>query len=285
MGTLTKISIVVLVVLILLACPVFITQATVGPHYRQAYDRQQLENQLLAQSVRAGELVVKQTTLERDKLAAALTRDSGAMQTEIDQLKAELALARQRSAKLDNDLSLINGELAKLRADYEANTERTKTLTQQRDEAFSKIQMLNDESRRLTDLLKQTQLDMDRQGAIIKTLREQLVERDDRLRQLEQERGVSPAARAPAAPAPGPGAGRSDVAIHGTVTGVRGDLASINVGSAKGVKPGMQLVIYRGSEYVAKLRVDQVDVGQSAGIISDKRLDPLQGDKVTDRLE
>jgi hypothetical protein len=47
----------------------------------------------------------------------------------------------------------------------------------------------------------------------------------------------------------------------------------------------MQLIIYRGSEYVAKLRVDQVDVGQSAGIVSDKRLDPLQGDKVTDRLE
>ncbi|MCJ7544851.1 MAG: hypothetical protein MUP47_09885 [Phycisphaerae bacterium] len=282
MGTLTKISIVVLVVLILLACPVFITQATVGPHYRQAYDRQELENQLLAQSVRAGELVVKQTTLERDRLAAALTRDSGAMQTEIDQLKAELALARQRSAKLDNDLSLINGELAKLRADYESNTERTKTLTQQRDEGFAKIQMLNDESRRLTDLLKQTQLDMDRQGAIIKTLREQLVERDDRLRQLEQEHGVSTAAKPP--PAPGAGA-RSDVTINGTVTGVRGDLASINVGSAKGVKPGMQLVIYRGSEYVAKLRVDQVDVGQSAGIISDKRLDPLQGDKVTDRLE
>jgi hypothetical protein len=282
-GTLTKISIVVLVVLILLACPVFITQATVGPYYRQAYDRRELENELLAQSVRAGELVVKQTTLERDKLAAALTRDSGAMQTEIDQLKAELALARQRSAKLDNDLSLINGELAKLRADYEANTERTKTLTQQRDEAFAKIQMLNDESRRLTDQLKQTQLDLDRQGAIINTLREQLVERDDRIRQLEQQYGVTPTTPKPPT-APGT-VGRSDVAINGTVTGVRGDLASINVGSAKGVKPGMQLIIYRGSEYVAKLRVEQVDVGQSAGIISERKQDPIQGDKVTDRLE
>ena len=282
MGILTKISIVVLVVLILLACPVFITQATVGPYYRQAYDRQQLEKELLAQSARFSELALKQTILERDKLSADLTQDSGARQTEIDQLKAELALARQRSAKLDNDLSLINGELAKLRADYESNTERTKTLTQQRDEAFAKIQMLNDESRRLTDQLKQTQLDMDRQGAIIKTLREQLVERDDRLRQLEQQHGVSAAPRPAATTGP---VGRSDVAINGTVTGVRGDLASINIGSAKGVKPGMQLIIYRGSEYVAKLRIDQVDVGQSAGMISDKRLDPIQGDKVTDRLE
>jgi small-conductance mechanosensitive channel len=282
LGILTKISIVVLVVLILLACPVFITQATVGPAYRQAYDRQEREKDLLAQSVRASELVLKQATLERDRLAAALTQDRLAMQTEIDQLRADLSAARQRSAKLDNDLSLINGELAKLRADYQSNTERTKTLTQQRDEAFAKVQMLNDETRRLSDLLKQTQLDMDRQGAIIKTLREQLVERDDRLRQLEQQSGVSAAARPTSAPV---GAVRSDVPISGTVTSVRGELASINVGSAKGVKPGMQLIIYRGSEYVAKLRVDQVDVGQSAGIISDKRLDPLQGDKVTDRLE
>ncbi len=282
MATLTKISIVVLVVLILLACPVFITLAMEGPQYRQAYDRQKLENELLAQSVRASELVLKQTTLERDRLAAALTRDSGAMQTEIDQLKAELAMARQRSAKLDNDLSLINGELAKLRADYESNTERTKILIQQRDEAFAKIQMLNDETRRLADLLKQTQLDMDRQGAIIKTLREQLVERDDRLRQLEQQYGVPTAARTPP---PSGAVGRSDVPINGTVTGVRGELASINVGSAKGVKPGMQLIIYRGSDYVAKLRIEQVDVGQSAGVISDKQLDPVQGDKVTDRLE
>lgn len=282
MGILTKISVVVLVVLILLACPVFITQATVGPAYRQAYDRQEREKDLLAQSVRASELVLKQAILERDRFAAALTQDRLAMQTEIDQLRADLSEARQRSTKLDNDLSLINGELAKLRADYQSNTERTKTLTQQRDEAFTKVQMLNDETRRLTDLLKQTQLDMERQGAIIKTLREQLVERDDRLRQLEQEYGVSTAARTTTAPVAG---ARSDVPINGTVTSVRGELASINVGSAKGVKPGMQLIIYRGSEYVAKLRVDQVDVGQSAGIISEKRLDPLQGDKVTDRLE
>lgn len=282
MGILTKISIVVLVVLILLACPVFITQATVGPTYRQAYDREILRNELLAQSIRANELLLQQTTLARDRLATRLTQDSGAMQAKIDRLEADLATARQRSGKLDNDLSLINGELAKLRSDYESNSERTKTLTAQRDEAFGKIQMLNEETRSLTDKLKQTQLDMDRQGAIIKTLREQLVERDDRLRQLEQQYGITSPARPGVPPTVVP---RSDVPMNGTVTGVKGDLASINIGSAKGVKPGMQLIIFRGAEYVAKLRVDQVDVGQSAGIISEKRLDPIQGDKVTDRLE
>ncbi len=283
MGILTKISIVVLVVLILLACPVFITQATVAPEYFLAYKASKTENEINAQAVRAGMLALQQMTAERDRLAAALTKDTGAMQAEIDRLKADLSSERQRTAKLDNDLALINGELAKLRADYQSNTERTKALVEQRDDAFKKVQMLNDETRRLSDQLKQTQLDMDRQGGIIKTLREQLAERDDRLRQMEQQFGVkAPPAAAPEAREAAP---RPAVPINGTVTSVRGDLASINIGSAKGVQPGMQLIIYRGAEFVAKLRVDQVDVGQAAGVISDKRLDPLQGDKVTDRLE
>jgi uncharacterized protein (DUF3084 family) len=282
LGILTKISIVVLVALILLACPVFITQATVAPEYLLAFKASKAENEINAQAVRAGMLALQQMTAERDRLTATLTRDSGAMQADIDRLKADLSAERQRTAKLDNDLALINGELAKLRADYQSNTERTKALTEQRDDAFKKVQMLNDETRRLSDQLKQTQLDMDRQGGIIRTLREQLAERDDRLRQMEAQFGVKAPAAAPEARE---AASRPAVPISGTVTSVRGDLASINIGSAKGVQPGMQLIIYRGADYVAKLRVDQVDVSQAAGVISDKRLDPLQGDKVTDRLE
>jgi hypothetical protein len=283
LGILTKVAIVVLVALILLACPVFITQATVAPEYLMAFKASKTENEINAQAVRAGMLALQQMTAERDRLAAALTKDTGSMQAEMDRLKADLSSERQRSAKLDNDLAMINSELAKLRTDYQSNSERTKTLTEQRDDAFKKIQMLNDETRRLSDQLKQTQLDMDRQTGIIKTLREQLVERDDRIRQMEAQFGVK---APPATPgASGGGTARPAVPISGTVTSVRGDLASINIGSAKGIKAGMQLIIYRGANYVAKLRVDQVDVNQSAGVISDKRLDPLLGDKVTDRLE
>lgn len=283
MGTLTKIAIVVLVVLILLACPVFITQATLTPGYLVAYKSKMEEIGILQQEVRHSKLVLQQMTAERDRLSTALTKDTGALQGEIDRLRTELVTERQRSAKLESDLQLINGEISKLRLDYESNTKRTAALAEQRDDAFSKVQALNDELRKITDQLKQTQLDMDRQGGMIRALREQLVERDERIRQYQQQLG--PAALTATAPATGPPAVGPDMRISGTLTAVKGDLVSINIGSAKGVRQGMLLIVYRGADYVAKFRVDQVDVAESAGIILDKRLDPMPGDKVADRLE
>jgi uncharacterized protein YukE len=281
LGILTKISIVVLVVLVLLACPVFITQAVVGPSYREAYDAQVKKSELAEQAVRAGMLDLQKVTQERNDLAGQLRRDTGELQAALDVAKNQLVVEKQKSDKLSNDLSGITLDLNKLRADYENNSKRTTALTEQRDSALKKIEALSEENRRFSDTLKQSQLEMDRLNEVSRTLREQIAERDDRIRQLEQQVGGAAAGAAARAPTPV----TSEVRINGTVTAVNGDLASINVGSAKGVKPGMSLIIYRGAEYVAKLRVDQVDVGQSAGVIIDKRLDVAQGDKVTDKLD
>ncbi len=286
MSTLTKIAIVVLVVLILLACPVFITQSRLAPTYEDAYKRLEQRAGILEQEVRHGQLSVQVLSRERDRLAGDLTKETGAMQGEIERLKRELTDERRKAAELAKNLELMNTELSKLRLDFEANSKRTAALSQQRDDAFDKIQKLNDEFRKTTDKLKKTQLDMDRQGGIIRALEEQRVQRDERIKHLEQLLGsaAGPGAAAPTAPT-APAAPRTDIRISGTVTAVRGDLASVNVGSAKGVRPGMMLVIYRGADYVAKLRVDNVDVGESAGVIIDPRLDPMQGDKVADRLD
>jgi len=106
--------------------------------------------------------------------------------------------------------------------------------------------------------------------------------RYERIRELEEEveelRSPGAVARKDGAPevtfAPGE-------TITGTVIAVDGDYASINIGSAKGIGPGMLLIIYRGTELVSFLRVVEVDVAEAAGIIINSRLDPLQGDKVT----
>ena len=68
--------------------------------------------------------------------------------------------------------------------------------------------------------------------------------------------------------------------MSGTVTGVRGELASINIGSAKGVTNGMELMIFRGGDFVAYLQVQDVQASSAAGIVVKKRLDPIVGDKV-----
>ena len=61
---------------------------------------------------------------------------------------------------------------------------------------------------------------------------------------------------------------------------VSNDVVSINIGSAGGIKPGMRLIIYRENKFVANLRIAEVDINEAVGIISDKKQDPVQGDKV-----
>jgi hypothetical protein len=73
--------------------------------------------------------------------------------------------------------------------------------------------------------------------------------------------------------------------IIGSITAVRGDLASLSVGSASGVKKGMEFTIYRGGDFVAFLRIANVDVADSTGIIADRTREPKVGDKASNNLE
>lgn len=73
-------------------------------------------------------------------------------------------------------------------------------------------------------------------------------------------------------------------AIWGKVLEVSGDLVTITVGSADGVKKDMVFVIHRGDRYVGDLKISLVDPNQSAGRIIRSAVTPEQGDEVTDAL-
>ncbi len=72
--------------------------------------------------------------------------------------------------------------------------------------------------------------------------------------------------------------------LHGrliaTVTAARDGLASINAGQGQGIEEGMRLMIVRGDQYIATLRIDRVDPGESGGLVIDQQYPPMQGDKV-----
>jgi hypothetical protein len=282
LGILTKIFIVSLVVLILIACPIFIRQATVAPSWRSAYQTCLANAEAAKQNAQLMALGAQQLGQQYAQLQQEYARDAASRQIQLDEQAGQLVLVRQENARLSGELQALTVELGRLRADYETNTKRTELLAQQRQEAFAQLETLNEESRRLSDQFQQLQLEAERQREIGRMLNEQLVEREERIRQLEQMiaggGGAVPAApSAAAAPAEAP-------SITGTVTGIKDNLASVNIGSAKGIKAGMQLVVYRGPEFVAHLRVQDVRVDESAGLIADQRLEVQQGDKVTTRL-
>ncbi len=74
-------------------------------------------------------------------------------------------------------------------------------------------------------------------------------------------------------------------AIRGKVLDVSGDIVTISVGTADGVKTDMVFIIHRNSnEYVGDLKISLVDPERSAGRLVRSRYTPGPGDMVTDAL-
>ena len=78
--------------------------------------------------------------------------------------------------------------------------------------------------------------------------------------------------------------------IRGEVTSVKGTLASISVGNADGVAPGMMFLVYRKAQdggnpqYLGSIRVTRVETNQAAGQIEQSTGDIKPGDSVRDEL-
>ena len=89
-------------------------------------------------------------------------------------------------------------------------------------------------------------------------------------------------ARPPVATTPAPKPRPKPVArINTTLRAVRGDLASIAVGSEAGVTAGMKLIVSRGNDYVATLVISQIEKRQAAGELVDTKLPAKSGDTVS----
>lgn len=74
----------------------------------------------------------------------------------------------------------------------------------------------------------------------------------------------------------------SGTALRGRITEVDGELVTISVGRADGVKKGMKFVIHRNDEYVGDLIISAVDPNESAGRLTIAPRKPSRGDIVTD---
>ncbi len=277
MSILTKISVVVLLVLILLACPVFITQATIAPNYRAAYEQQLAKTQLEAMRARSHMLLNGQLVAQRDAAIAEAERFRQQTQQELARMTANLGAWQTKSAEQENNLKNMTTQLSGLRSAADTFNKRNELLASQLDESRTEIDKLTKENLRTSEMQKQTEAEKERLDKIARVHAERIAELEQENEQLRQSGAQAKAGEAELVPVAPEG-------ITGSITSVKGDYASINIGSANGIKPNMQLIIYRGDQLVGFLRVEGVDVNQAAGIVTDRQLDPLRGDKVTTSL-
>ena len=281
MNVLTKICVVILVILVLLATPVFIHQSVMIPNYKQAYEGQRLRNQALHMDAKHKTLALQRAMADIEALTRRTNTSKETLERDIQDRIAENTRLQGEIAGLQADITKFNSELTALRKSHEENVKRRELLTTHLGEARAQIDKLNGMNRSLEEMLKATQADVERLTKVSRVRLEQITEKDEQIRELTElleaakAGGPATAAGKPDMPAP---------SITGTVDSVRGDLVGINIGAAKGIKPGMKLIVFRGTNFVAHLRIQEVDVNQAAGVLADKQLDPMPGDKVTTSL-
>lgn len=284
MSILTKISVVLLLVLVLLACPVFITQATQLPAYKDAYARQRTEIESIKQANRHLQLALTQAQEQVGRYADDIR------ELEVAKRLVELTLGTQ----IDDHVAANLG-MSKTLAGLQANLDVLgQNMTKELARADKLADQLN-ESWKLTDELKKHIIDLNatvadkdvamaRLEATVRKLRMDIAQREREIADLV--RRWAERDKPTVAVGPEDGVRPPVPMIRGTITAVDEDAASINIGSAKGIKKGMKLIVYRdGDGFVSYLQIELVDLNSAAGVVVSKRLglEPRIDDKVKTR--
>ena len=281
MSTLTKICVVVLVVLVLFSATVFTQQAVVVTNWKKAYQAE-VERRRLAEAEAANNQLtatVWQRLYERQRQRAEANAQN--LQSTIDQQKGEISRLSSIAADLSGRYQDLNANLKALEislaSEVRLNKELSAQLRAQRDKNIAQANELRDAQQRNSELVARNE-ELEREARL---LRQQAAQRKLEVAQLEEKIRKLEAGGAKPVEAPIPAGPK----IEATVTAVENNVVGLNVGAASGVKKGMRFYIYRGEEFVAYVRVEEVLASSCAGIIEDPRLEVQQGDKATTSLE
>lgn len=283
MNILTKISVVFLVVASLVAMPVFINLAVAHANYKQAFLEQKEAYKRLESVNRQRQEQVARLSNELDQTRTAGTSRETALQARVDEMQLKNAQLNGQLTSMQQTISEIRSDMVELKNSLKTEQALVAKLQGELQSAWDEQTRQQQELIRMGGLLKEERARAERLAKNNKVLREQAEDMRNTIEQLNTQ--VASAGQAPdVAEDDAMLAASPEQNITGTVTAVQNNLASVNVGSAHGVKAGMKLIVYRGDQFVGNLKVEQVRVNESAGIMVDKRLSPQQGDKVTSSL-
>ena len=276
MNILTKICVVILLVLVIFACPIFITQATVGPNYRHLHEQEQKRSQLFAQSAQAARLRAELLNSQREEAFRQISALRQELATARDSADTKVKELQGAKASLEAEKAGMETNVAKLATVVKDDQEQIKKLTKDLGDSREMISKLTKDSLDLKGLLDEATHQAERAQLVARSFREKNEELKNEIKDLRERfaAGGQRPSEAPEVRGTGP-------VITGTITAIDRDVASISIGSAQGIKLGMKLMIYRSQDFVAYMTIENVDVGEAAGIITDKRLEPKQGDAVS----
>jgi len=290
LSTLSKVFIVILVVFSIAFSMLVIQSTAQTQNFKKLAD----ENKTWAQREQA----LREAADNQHKVVVLQYQQTVAdLQEQLDRQQQQLQQLQSQFSQQRNELLTEQQKVALLTAQAAQSSTLVKTLTAERQELQEQLAALRKQTSelksvnfRLTEENNELQLQKELFSREINQLKEQnfaLSERIDQLRDrlrsyepgLAQAPVLKPGEQAvpvmPVVKAP----------IYGKVKEVREDLAAITVGSADGVKDGMEFIVYRGSQYLGKLRVTKVRTNESAGTLEQVEGTIQPGDDVADHFE
>jgi hypothetical protein len=283
-STLTKVLVVLLTLSAIFLCGIVVTYAASAANYKAKYDDTATENKELA----AGKATLQSQLNEglkakQDAIASLqdqinkLTADNSSLQSEALTLKAAKDELQERIngwtgtiqknnqivADLQQQLAATRGELDKIRGEVVTDRGQLSQVRASFEEKSLQLKSLERENMRLVE--DKTALENKAGGRV-----------------------AAPAATSPIGSLKPVPAMSPKVAVSGLIKEVRMDsmLASLNIGSASGVKVGDVLYVVRGDQFICNIAVTNVDVDTAVGQISMLKagLQPQAGDVVTNKL-
>lgn len=218
----------------------------------------------------------------------------------IEDLKTELASAQAIVAELERAVADSQSKLTVEQGQVTSAGEALKlvqTDLNREREFTAKMSRRNSELERanidLTDRVKELTTNVEMARAQVRALQQQIASMD-----AGRGQGLTPAMQSPSAAVSveagvpsvlAPSVAAMAAPIRGEIKSIKGDLASISVGSADGVAHGMTFLIYRrgGGEgtrptYLGTLRVTRVEANEAAGQIEHSEGEIRVGDLARD---
>ncbi len=280
MSTLTKVCVVVLFVACLFASVVMIQHVYTSGNYKKAFEQEVVERKLAEAQQDKLELALQVANSHIDALVKEKQTDSGHHAGKIASMQNEISRLNLRWAAAEADVKQQQATLVALEKDLETQIALNKAMKNELDVKRGRVIQLSDQLRGVTDVMKEKDAEVEQLESTVGVLREreaQAVEEAKRLRKQLAAGGGGGQPDQPVRPK-GP-------KIDGSITAVKGNIAALNVGAASGVEKGTEFIIYRGSDFVARLRIADVYPSSCAGIVLDAQRDVLKGDKATTSLE
>ena len=288
MHVLTKIFIVLVSMLAVLLVPLVVVYAHNEDSYRSRYEQERAvaatANMLLQQAQTASSSVLARNELELQELSlgkSQLTRDLQDANSKLRQLEAALASSEKLQANID-------AKLAVLASSSKAGQELTESLVNElrtlRQDAMQDAKRVVQLDEALRDVSAQLQVAVAARRAVqeeLQQLREELRQAVNTARIFQQKYG-----RLDGGPLPPP-VRNLDATVVNVRRGADQTLAEINAGSRDGVEEGWIMMVARGGNFLANLRIIAVDINRSTGVIeledTDSRGEVQPGDRVLAR--